>query len=368
MTAAANIYLNGSTGSGPTLKANGVEFVNGSDGAWAPIGAEKMATGYEVVWKEASTGQYTAWNTDNNGNYVSHVSSLTGSSSGGSVSGTDSGLKSLETSFHQDLNGDGQIGTTSAATPPTPTPVKQIESAGGTSLVESGNKYYLNDGSGSGPSLKNHGADFVDGSDGTWAPIGAEKTATGYQVVWKEASTGQYTAWNTDNNGNYVSHVSSLTGSTSGGSVSGTDSGLKSLETSFHQDLNGDGQIGASSAATSSASTSQVVATSSSTLVASTGNTTLKGTSGDDIFVASSQADTFVFGANFGHDVIKGFVAGGPAHDTVEFSKTVFDSFASVLSHAAQSGQDVVIATGSDTLTLKNTKLDALTSHDFHFA
>ena len=84
------------------------------------------------------------------------------------------------------------------------------------------------------------------GHDGTWAPIGAEKTATGYQVAWKEASTGLYTAWNTDNNGNYVSHVSALTGSVSGGSVSGTNYALKLLETSFHQDLNGDGQIGAS--------------------------------------------------------------------------------------------------------------------------
>ena len=56
------------------------------------------------------------------------------------------------------------------------------------------------------------------------------------------------------------------------------------------------------------------------------------------------------------------------AHDTIQFSKTVFDSFASVLSHASQVGQDVVISTGSDTLTLKNTKLSALNSHDFHFA
>ncbi|WP_345946590.1 Ig-like domain-containing protein [Bradyrhizobium sp. 150] len=366
-------YLNGSSGSGPSLKNHGVDFVDGSDYTWAPIGAEKTATGYLVAWKEASTGRYTAWNTDNNGNYVSHVSALTGSTSGGSVSGTNSGLKSLETSFHQDLNGDGQIGTSSASTPtsPTPTPDKVIESAGATSLVETGGKFYLNGSSGSGPSLKNHGVDFVDGSDYTWAPIGAEKTATGYLVAWKEASSGQYTAWNTDNNGNYVSHVSTLTGSTSGGSVSGTDSGLKSLETSFHQDLNSDGHIGTSTATASSTvsdSTSQVVATSGSTLVASTGNTTLKGTSGNDIFVGSSQADTFVFGANFGHDVIKDFVARGPAHDTIEFSKTVFDSFASVLSHAAQSGGDVVLATGSDTLTLKNTKLDALTSHDFHFA
>ncbi|MGX1170737.1 Ig-like domain-containing protein [Bradyrhizobium sp. NC92] len=363
-------YLKGSTGSGPTLKDNGVEFVNGSDGTWAPIGAEKTATGYEVVWKEASTGQYTAWNTDNNGNYVSHVDSLTGSTSGGSVSGTDSGLKSLETSFHQDLNGDGQIGTSTATTPtsPTPTTGKVIESAGVTSLVESGGKYYLNGSTGSGPTLKDNGVEFVSGSDGTWTPIGAEKTATGYQVAWKETSTGQYTAWNTDNDGNYVSHVSSLTGSTDGGSVSGTDSGLKTLETSFHQDLNSDGQIGTSSVATSSTATNSTAPIAGSTFIASPGNTTLTSTSGDDTFVGSSQADTFVFGANFGNDVIKGFVARGPAHDTIEFSKSVFDSFASVLSHATQSGTDVVIATGSDTLTLKNTKVGALTSNDFHFA
>ncbi|WP_275173813.1 Ig-like domain-containing protein [Bradyrhizobium sp. CSS354] len=358
-------YLNGSTGSGPTLKDNGVAFVSGSDGTWTPIGAEKTATGYEVAWKETSTGQYTAWNTDNNGNYVSHVDTLTGSTWGGSVSGTDSGLKSLETTFHQDLNGDGQIGTSTATAPtsPAPTTGTVVESAGVTSLVESGGKFYLNGSSGTGPSLKDGGADFVSGSDGTWTPIGAEKTATGYQVAWKEASTGEYTAWNTDNNGNYVSHVSTLTGSTSGGSVSGTDSGLKSLETSFHQDLNGDGQVGTSNLATSSTSTTQTIATSSST----TSNTQTS-TSGNDVFVGTSKADTFSFAANFGNDVVKGFVASGPAHDAIEFSKSVFDSFASVLSHATQSGGDVVIATGDDTLTLKNMKVGSLTSQDFHFA
>jgi hypothetical protein len=359
-------YLNSSSGSGPSLKYHGGDFVDGTDGTWAPIAAEKTATGYEVVWKEASTGLYTAWNTDNNGNYVSHVSTLNGSTSGGLVS--DSGLKSLETSFHQDLNGDGQIGASSAGTPtsPTPTPSKVIESAGATSLVESGDKYYLNSSSGSGPSLKYHGADFVDGTDGTWAPIAAEKTATGYEVVLKEASTGLYTAWNTDNSGNYVSHVSTLTGSTSGGLVS--NSGLKSLETSFQQDLNGDGQIGSSSAAAPTQSTGQVVATSGGTMVGTDSSNTLTSTTGNDVMVGKGGADTFVFASNFGKDVITDFTAGGPSHDTIQFSKSVFDSFASVLSHAAQSGADVVIATGSDTLTLKNTKVDALHSNDFHFA
>ena len=198
--------------------------MDGQFGAWAPIGAEKTATGYQVAWKDASTGLYTAWNTDNNGNYVSNVSGLTGY-----VSGTNSALKLLETSFHQDLNGDGQIGLVTTA----------VETQGSTDLTHAGDHYFLLTAVASGPSLKFGGADFVDGQFGGWAPIGAEKTATGYQVAWKDASTGLYTAWNTDNNGNYVSNVSGLTGY-----VSGTNYALKSLETSFHQDLNGDGQIG----------------------------------------------------------------------------------------------------------------------------
>jgi tryptophan-rich protein/Big-like domain-containing protein/parallel beta helix pectate lyase-like protein len=294
-----------------------------------------------------------------------HALTATATDVAGNVSATSAAFNAVIGS-----PGSGSPAPTPPSTPtsPTPTPGKVIESAGATSLVESGDKYYLNSSSGSGPSLKYHGVDFVDGTDGTWAPIAAEKTATGYQVVWKEASTGLYTAWNTDNNGNYVSHVSTLTGSTSGGFVS--NSGLKSLETSFHQDLNGDGQIGASSAAapTQINSTGQVVATSGQVMVGTDRSNTLTSTTGNDVMVGKGGADTFVFASNFGKDVITDFTAGGPSHDTVQFSKSVFDSFASVLSHAAQSGQDVVISTGSDTLTLKNTKVDALHSNDFHFA
>ncbi|RXG91477.1 Ig-like domain-containing protein [Bradyrhizobium vignae] len=112
-----------------------------------------------------------------------------------------------------------------------------------------------------------------------------------------------------------------------------------------------------------------VVGTSSgAAMIGSGGSDTLTGSTGNDVMVGKAGADTFTFASNFGQDVIKDFAARGPAHDTIEFSKSVFDSFASVLSHAAQSGNDVVIATGSDTLTLKNTQLDKLNSHDFHFA
>jgi hypothetical protein len=115
-------------------------------------------------------------------------------------------------------------------------------------------------------------------------------------------------------------------------------------------------------------STGQVVGTSGSAILGTTGSNTLKGTPGNDIFVGGDHGDTFVFAANFGRDVIKDFVAAGSAHDTIQFSKSEFTSFADVLAHATLNGNDVVIAAGADSLTLKNVKMSALDKTDFHFA
>ncbi|MGY4286404.1 hypothetical protein ACVWXO_005624 [Bradyrhizobium sp. LM2.7] len=152
-------------------------------------------------------------------------------------------------------------------------------------------------------------------------------------------------------------------GTTSAGSVTAGVDGKWSFHTS---DLSGKTHA---FTAEQVDTTGHVVGTSSGEAIIGSGHRdTLTSTTGNDVMVGKRGADTFEFASNFGQDVIKDFAARGPAHDTIEFSKSVFDSFASVLSHAAQSGHDVVIATGSDTLTLKNTKLDALNSHDFHFA
>ena len=218
----SNYYLqNASTGAGPELKISGAGVVAGQYGAvWVPIGAAQTATGYDVAWKDTATNQYTVWSTDSSGNYIANII--------GVVLGSDSSLKSIETTFHQDLNGDGVIGV----------PTTVIESLGSTKLVEVGSNYFLeSNSSGTGPELTISGAAVVAGQYGAaWVPIGAEQTAAGYDVAWKDTATNQYTVWSTDGNGNYVANII--------GVVSGSDSSLESIETTFHQDLNGDGVIG----------------------------------------------------------------------------------------------------------------------------
>src|SRR6516162_9289832 len=115
-----------------------------------------------------------------------------------------------------------------------------IEKFGATSLVESGSNYFLYPNGGSAIELSYGGAPVVDGQfdqfGGHWVPIGAEQTASGYEVAWKIAGADQYTVWYTDNSGNYLSSAFN--------SASGTSAVLESFEPSFQQDLNGDGVIG----------------------------------------------------------------------------------------------------------------------------
>jgi hypothetical protein len=68
----------------------------------------------------AGADQNTVWTTDSSGNYLSGII--------GVVPGNSSALENLETTFRQDLNGDGTIG------PPPPPPPTLIESNGATDL------------------------------------------------------------------------------------------------------------------------------------------------------------------------------------------------------------------------------------------
>ena len=217
------LYANGTT-SGPSLKFNSIEYVAGEYGDWAPISVEaKAGGGYQVAWKVAGSDQYTIWYTDANGNFTTNAT--------GGVSGSAAALVNFESSFQQDLNGDGTIGAGALG--------PAIEALGSTSLVKTATTYYLYaHGTTSGPSLKFGGVAYVAGEYGDWAPIAVEtKAGGGYEVAWKVTGSDQYTVWYTDANGNFT------TNATAGG-VSGSADALKNFETSFVQDLNGDGVIG----------------------------------------------------------------------------------------------------------------------------
>ncbi|WP_271599809.1 NF038122 family metalloprotease [Bradyrhizobium sp. CCBAU 45384] len=199
--------------SGPLLKYAGATVTIGQFGAWTPIGAEQTAGSFDVALKVPGADAYTVWATDATGNYTGNLTPM--------VSGKDTMLENLETVFHQDLNGDGTVG------------FPAIEAIGATTLLQAGNNYELGN---SGPLLKYAGATVTIGQFGAWTPIGAEQTASGFDVAFKVPGTDNYTVWSTDSNGNYTGNLTEI--------VSGHDATLESLETVFHQDINGDGTVG----------------------------------------------------------------------------------------------------------------------------
>jgi len=215
-----------------------------------------------------------------------------------------------------------------------------IESNGSTDLMQAGANFYLCT-TGAGPSLKYNGAVYVAGQfGGGWAPISAEKTASGYQVAWKASGADQFNVWTTDNNGNYVSGT---------GIVAGSNAAVISAETVLRQDLNGDGVIG-------SVGTGSMSGTG--------GNDTIVSTSANEIFYGNGGNNTFVFVGNFGKDVIADF---NPVANVIELNHSAFASAADVLAHATQVEADVVLtADTTNSITLSHTTLAQLNSHNFH--
>jgi hypothetical protein len=129
----ANRYfaLYNANGTGPLLEYGNAPVTAGEFGAWVPIGAAALSDGgYEVAWRNGSTGLFTVWDTDANGNYVSDPI--------GAVAVNNPALEQLETTFHQDLNGDGAVGVAGW-------PQQSIQTGGEVSLVEIGNRYFALD-------------------------------------------------------------------------------------------------------------------------------------------------------------------------------------------------------------------------------
>jgi len=195
------------------LSYAGAPVAVGQFGAWAPIGAEALAGGYEIVWKRG-VDQYVLWTVDGDGHWLSQSAILSGASPT---------VQSLEPGFHQDLNGDGAI-----------PPVAVIDSSGSTALTQVAGVYLLAADDGSlGPQLSYGGALVSPGQFGAWTPIAAERTPDGYELVWKMGAA-QFILWDTDSSGHWSSQ---------GAVMSGASPALQILEASFQQDFNGDGSI-----------------------------------------------------------------------------------------------------------------------------
>ena len=218
-----------------------------------------------------------------------------------------------------------------------------IEWLGSTSLAEIGNNFFLDRQQRVGPLAEIAGRGVVAGQFGGWTPIGAEQTASGYEVAWKVPAPISIRSGTPTATAITLKYLDV---------VSGTSAALQSLETSFHQDLNGegiglvlDGRLG------------------SQTLTAGSSPTSLIG-GPNDILNAGAGADIFVFQPNFGANTVNNFA---PGTDALQFSQSTFADAQAVLSDAQQVGSDVVITHDSqDVVTLHNMQFANLHASDIH--
>lgn len=108
--------------------------------------------------------------------------------------------------------------------------------------------------------------------------------------------------------------------------------------------------------------------TAASQLYGDAGNDRLIGGSGNDYLSGGNGNDTFVFGPNFGKDVIADFQNSGGTQDIVQLDHTVFADFNAVQSHMAQVGSSVVITLdASNSIEIKNMTMSQLHAADFLF-
>jgi Ca2+-binding RTX toxin-like protein len=90
----------------------------------------------------------------------------------------------------------------------------------------------------------------------------------------------------------------------------------------------------------------------------------LRGAPGDDVLIGGTGPDTFVFGPNFGKNVVTDFAK----EDTLAFEGGVLHNFQEVVAASKQVGADTVITLDAhDTITLVNVSLAHLHQNDFAF-
>ncbi|MGJ4950075.1 hypothetical protein [Bradyrhizobium sp. HKCCYLS20291] len=206
-----------------TMSGAAVSATSLRNGGWVAVGAEVVAGGYEVAWRNTGAGIMSIWSVDVNGSYVSTIAT---------PAPNNAATEQYEPTFHQDINGDGVIGPVGTT----------IEALGSTEVVLVGDNYVIESNAlDVARELQSSGApasvSYFAGQG--WVLIGAEAVVGGYKVAWKNAGAGLINIWDVDSNGNYTG----LLVSAASGSIA-----VKSAEAIFQQDLNGDGMIGATGA------------------------------------------------------------------------------------------------------------------------
>jgi len=138
------------------------------------------------------------------------------------LSGTSPELEAVEAAFGEDFPGAGPPASTTT-----------IATNGVTTLARVGDLFELNPASdGTGPLIELNGSAVSAGQfPAGWTPVGAVKTASGYEVAWSALGANEYVVWNTDSNGDYTSAAT--------GVAPGQGFALEDLDPVFGENLNG---------------------------------------------------------------------------------------------------------------------------------
>jgi Ca2+-binding RTX toxin-like protein len=94
------------------------------------------------------------------------------------------------------------------------------------------------------------------------------------------------------------------------------------------------------------------------------GNDTLNGGAGDDALAGGTGADLLVFNVDFGADTVTGF----DSSDRLQFDDELFATPEAVLAAAAQVGNNTVITSGANSVTLLGVALASLQANDIVIA
>ena len=150
---------------------------------------------------------------------------------------------------------DCTLWVTTGNPPASPTPTT-IATNGVTTLAEVGILFELNPaGGGTGPFLEINGSPVIAGQFRLgWTPVGAVKTASGYEVAWSVPGQNEYEVWDTDSAGDYTS--------TATGILSGASAELEGVEANFGETFAGAG----------AEATPTTIATNGATTLAEVGN------------------------------------------------------------------------------------------------